>query len=61
MGLKMKLKLRFGAIPANIYLFEFNYENTIKRCEISSKLTIKTFYPVDTANNKNVLPRRHRT
>ena len=28
--------------PANIYLFKFNNRNTRKRCEICSKLTIKT-------------------
>ena len=28
--------------PANIYLFKFNKRNTRKRCEICSKLTIKT-------------------
>ena len=30
------------AIPANIYLFKVNNRNTRKRCEICSKLTIKT-------------------
>ena len=29
-------------IPANIYLFKVNNRNTTKRCEICSKLTIKT-------------------
>ena len=29
-------------IPANIYLFKINERNTRKRCEIYSKLTIKT-------------------
>ena len=28
--------------PANIYLFKVNNRNTRKRCEIWSKLTIKT-------------------
>ena len=28
--------------PANIYLFKVTNRNTRKRCEISSKLTIKT-------------------
>ena len=28
--------------PAYIYLFKVNYRNTSKRCEICSKLTIKT-------------------
>ena len=28
--------------PANIYLFKANNRNTRKRCEICSKLTIKT-------------------
>ena len=31
-----------GHLLANIYLFKVNNRNTIKRCEISSKLTIKT-------------------
>ena len=30
-----------GAIPANIYLFKVKNRNTRKRCEISSKLTVK--------------------
>ena len=30
------------ATPANIYLFKVNNRNTGKRCEICSKLTIKT-------------------
>ena len=29
-------------IPANIYLFKVNNRNTRKKCEICSKLTIKT-------------------
>ena len=28
--------------PANIYLFKFNNRHTRRRCEICSKLTIKT-------------------
>ena len=28
--------------PANIYLFKVNNRNTRKRCEICSRLTIKT-------------------
>ena len=28
--------------PANIYLFKDNNRNTTKRCEICSKLTLKT-------------------
>ena len=31
-----------GNNPANIYLFKVKYKNTRKRCEICSKLTIKT-------------------
>ena len=31
-----------GGISANIYLFKVNNRNTGKRCEICSKLTIKT-------------------
>ena len=30
---------------ANIYLFKVNNRNTRKRCEICSKLTIKTYFP----------------
>ena len=30
------------ALPANIYLLKVNNRNTRKRCEICSKLTIKT-------------------
>ena len=33
---------RFESYPANIYLFKVNYKNTRKKCEICSKLTIKT-------------------
>ena len=29
------------ALPADIYLFKINYENTITMCGICSKLTIK--------------------
>ena len=32
----------FHANPTNIYLFKVNNRNTRKRCEICSKLTIKT-------------------
>ena len=32
----------FGYFRANIYLFKVNNRNTRKRCEIYSKLTIKT-------------------
>ena len=31
-----------GHIPANIYLFKVNNKNTRRRCEICSKLTLKT-------------------
>ena len=34
----------FFCIPANIYLFKFNVENTRKIGEICSELTIKTFH-----------------
>ena len=34
--------LEFMKYPANVYLFKFNNRNTRKRCEIRSKLTIKT-------------------
>ena len=32
----------FQELPANIYLFKINNRNTRKRCEICSKLTIKS-------------------
>ena len=32
----------FDSLPANIYLFKPNKRNTRKRCEICSKLTLKT-------------------
>ena len=35
--------------PTNIYLFKVNNRNTIKRCEICSKLTIKTPERLDVA------------
>ena len=34
--------LLFDSYPANIYLFKVNNKNTRKRCEICSKLTVKT-------------------
>ena len=37
-----KEKGALRANPANIYLFKFNNGNTRKRCEICSKITIKT-------------------
>ena len=40
--LKLSLKYYLYKIPANFYLFKVNYRNTRKRCEICSKLTIKT-------------------
>ena len=47
--LKIEETLKLNAImsfarwyPDNIYLFKFNNRNTRKRCEICSKLTIKT-------------------
>ena len=33
---------KLGLCPANIYLFKVNNRNIKKRCEIYSKLTIKT-------------------
>ena len=42
---KLKINLLRAAKslnPAHIYLFKVNYRNTRKRCEICSKLTIKT-------------------
>ena len=38
---KQTSKNRCLFYPANIYLFKVNNKNTRKRCEISSKLTIK--------------------
>ena len=38
----MLLKVLFFAFPVGIYLFKVNKRNTITRCEICSKLTIKT-------------------
>ena len=36
--------VRVQYISANLYLFKVNSKNTIKRCEICSKLTIKTHF-----------------
>ena len=36
------VKINSTYYPANIYLLKFNNRNTRKRCEICSKLTIKT-------------------
>ena len=42
-GLHIAVKLSAKhQVPANIYLFKVNNRNTRKRCEICSKLTIKT-------------------
>ena len=38
----LEIKGNLKANPANIYLFKVNNRNTRKRCEICSKLTIKT-------------------
>ena len=38
----MLLKVLFFAFQVGIYLFKVNNRNTITRCEICSKLTIKT-------------------
>ena len=40
-------------IPANIYLFKVNNRNTRERCEIRSKLTLKT---PERVNDVNILP-----
>ena len=41
--IKIATKLiTFSCQAANIYLFKVNNRNTRKRCEICSKLTIKT-------------------
>ena len=40
-GCKISYSMRRNN-PANIYLFKFKNRNTRKRCEVSSKLTIKT-------------------
>ena len=34
--------IEWKTFPADIYLFQFNYRNTRKRCEICSKLSIET-------------------
>ena len=34
--------VKISDFPANIYLFKLNNRNTRKRCEVCSKLTIKT-------------------
>ena len=39
---KLPCSLPVNTSPANIYLFKVNNRNTRKRCEIFSKLTIKT-------------------
>ena len=41
-GLAMSTILACKTSPANIYLLKINYRNTGKRCEICSKLVIKT-------------------
>ena len=43
--ISLKMFFLFNSIsryPASIYLFKFNNRNVRKRCEIRSKLTIKT-------------------
>ena len=40
-----QLRLFEGSIPANIYILKVNNRNTRKRCELCSKLTIKTPEP----------------
>ena len=37
-----KVVIKGTMSPANIYLFKVNNRNTKRRCEICSKLTIKT-------------------
>ena len=39
---KLKYAQKCGIYPAGIYLFKVNNKNTRTRCEIHSKLTIKT-------------------
>ena len=41
-SLKLVLLVCYSQSPANIYLFKGNKRNTGNRCEICSKLTIKT-------------------
>ena len=41
-GIRLFLLGNWNSSPSNIYLFKFNNRNTRKRCEICSKLTIKT-------------------
>ena len=38
----MTLNLKSSSYPASIYMFKVNNRNTGARCEICSKLTIKT-------------------
>ena len=40
--IELLVKIDLLRILANIYLFKFNNRNLRKRCEICSKLTIKT-------------------
>ena len=41
-GIRLFLLGNWNSSQSNIYLFKFNNRNTRKRCEICSKLTIKT-------------------
>ena len=52
MTLKLKMKPSFilKQCPANIYLFKFNNGNTRKKCEICSKLAIKTGERIQLSN-----------
>ena len=43
---KRYFRKKAPSYPANIHLFKVNNSNTTKRCEICSKLTIKTSEPV---------------
>ena len=42
MKCNVMMQQRHHFIPASIYLFKVSNRNTIKRCKICSKLTIKT-------------------
>ena len=42
LGNVLTLQIILRNYPANIYLFKVNNRNSRKRCEICSKLTIKT-------------------
>ena len=53
---RLNLAIALIEFPVGIYLFKFNNRNTITRCTICSKLTIKTTENKDTiVNFENVI------